>query len=220
MGCYNNNTMTKSRNNQPIAYLYLNGLGNGTTKPHEKLARGWWKLAGVELHHLSINWFEGTFEEKLAKGAERVEALLREFDGVVIIGRSAGGSLGLELYEALADEGKNICYVNVQGRVRVGDYPENHRRSLATKARRSPSFYRGVHEAEKTISRLTPEHKKRILVLVQRADGAVPPETMRIAGAATHQSKSRTHFGGFLSHMIGSRDRIIQFAHDQLTHSS
>lgn len=111
-----------------IGYLYLNGLGDGTTKPHEKLALWWWKRAGVELEHAHIDWFSGTYEEKLESMVSKVEELLRSFGGVAIIGSSAGGSLAINTFCKLRQ--KDVCVINAHGRLAEGDYTDSHRMSL------------------------------------------------------------------------------------------
>lgn len=74
-----------------VGYAYINGLGDGRTRPHERLAQWWWQRAGLELRHMCVNWFEGSYEQKLAAGVQQVTRLLEQHDVVCIIGASAGG---------------------------------------------------------------------------------------------------------------------------------
>lgn len=48
------------------AYLYINGLGTGQTKPNEMVAFWWWRRAGLHIEHAHIDWYDGKlFIEKL-----------------------------------------------------------------------------------------------------------------------------------------------------------
>lgn len=204
-----------------IAYLYINGLGDGTTKPHEKLAQWWWQRAGVELAHMQVNWYEGSFEEKLATGVANVEQLLERYDGAVIMGASAGGSLAVNIFGQLA--ARNVCAVSAHARLRTGDFPPGHRMAIQRDIpyrhfpHPSPSFYDSMTAVEQMTARLTPEQTRRILTLTQLTDLIVPTETMTIPGAPSYRSFAFGHSGGFLAHFLADRDRVMRFAQSVLS---
>ncbi len=204
-----------------FGYLYINGLGYGNDRPQERIIKWWWNRIEITLKHVRTDWYDdGTFDEKLATVIKRANAMLDHFDGVVIIGTSAGGSLALNAFYNLKD--KNVCLVSSHGRLKVGWYPDTDRRSLYRRARfhtKKPlhAFANSVRQAERLLAILTAKDKRRILVLDQLTDLIVPLKTMKVDGATTHHSITLGHSGGLIAHMIADRDLIVRFAHRVLT---
>lgn len=195
-----------------VGYLYINGLSDGKTKLHEKCAQWWWRRASVELKHAHVDWYRGTYEEKVALVIQTVQTMLHDCDRVVIIGASAGGSLALNAFYELRSD--NVYVVNAHGRLMEGGY-ENTRNSLRNRAhldssRPSQSFYDSVKAAENIFPKLTNEDKRRILVLTQLTDEIVPLDTMRILGVETHYSIIFGHGAAYFAHLVCGRDRIRQ----------
>lgn len=199
-----------------IGYLYINGLGNGQTKLHGKLAVWWWRRAGVELHHAHVNWFDGaSAEAKINDTAAQASELLKKYDALVLIGSSAGGSLALNSFYRLRDE--NVRAVIAHGRLKEGKLPRNSRNSLVNRAGASQSFFDNVKLAEdRTVPALDQEDKKRLLVLTQLTDMVVPMHCMVIEGVLKHRSFAFGHSGGFLAHLLADRNLIIRFANQKL----
>lgn len=206
-----------------LGFLYLNGLGDGKGAPQDRLVRWWWRLAGLNFQHAHINWYDGKdLKEKLITVEQKVDKMLGSFEGVAIIGSSAGGSLALNSYYRQKD--KNVCAVIAHGRLRAGSYPNYARMSLYRRAhldaskRPSQSFYDSVKLAESIIPKLSKKDKERVLVLTQLTDMVVPMECTGISGVATHRSLAFGHSGAFVAHFIADRNIITKFAHKALAH--
>jgi hypothetical protein len=202
-----------------VPFLYINGLGNGKTRLHEKAAETWWKQSGHDFIHAHVDWYDGEpFEAKLDEILTQARALLKEFGKLAIIGSSAGGSLALNTYHALKNE--NVVAINAHGRLRAGSYSDTSWDSLYRRAhldtdQPSQSFYDSVWHCERTVlSNLTESDKKRILVLTQLTDMVVPIELMKIDGVKEHKSLAFGHSGGFLAHLIVDRNLLIRFTNE------
>lgn len=203
---------------QEIGFLYINGLGDGTTTAKDRIVRWWWDRKGLDIQHAHINWYDGkNFEDKLQAVEQKVNEMLSNFGGVAIIGGSAGGSLALNAFDSLKD--KNICAVIAHGRLRAGNYDNRnsmHHRAHMDTPNPSQSFYDSVmHAEQEVIPTLSGDDKKRILVLSQLTDLVVPLECMGINGVKQHRSMAFGHSGGFIAHLIGDRDIISTFAQMQ-----
>lgn len=204
-----------------VGFLYINGLGNGKTKPKDRFVHWWWQWAGLQIEHAHVDWYDGgSLDEKLDAVEQKVTEMLTEFSGVAIIGSSAGGSLAINTFYRLRN--KNVCAVNERGRLKDGGYPHDDRNSLYHRAhldsnRPSQSFYDSVEMAETLVlPALTPHDKERLLVLTQLTDLVVPLETMRIKEVTQHRSRAFGHSGGFIAHFLADRDLIANFAQQVL----
>jgi hypothetical protein len=205
-----------------MGYLYINGLGDGTTKLHNRLVAWWWKRRQIDLQHAHINWFDGqSLDEKIGSVKAQTQQLLQRFGSVVLIGSSAGGSLALNAFHEMSDQ--NICLVAAHARLKVGDYPDTHRVSLYHRAhmdtdRPSQAFMDSVIRAEThTLPDLSADEKDRTLTLSTLGDLVVPTHLMTIEGVQNHQSHTFSHTGGFLTQFLVDRDIIIDFATDALS---
>lgn len=138
------------RTSQEIGFLYINGLGNGTSTPKYNIVRWWWKRKGLDIQHAHINWYDTkSFGDKLQAVSQKVDEMLSRFGGVAIIGSSAGGSLALNAFSKL--KAKNVCAVIAHGRLRAGNYDNKnsmHHRAHLNTSRPSQSFYDSVMHAE------------------------------------------------------------------------
>lgn len=148
--------------------------------------------------------------------------MLQHYDGVAILGSSAGGSLAINAFAKLKE--KNVCVVAAHSRLAVGNYANNQKSSLYHSARMgkkisAPSFYESVKIAEDvSIPSFSKLDKRRIMIMVQLTDGVVPLETMYIDGAWQMRTKALGHRMGFISHFIVKRDKVIEFANEVLSH--
>ncbi|MCA9347614.1 hypothetical protein KC930_03495 [Candidatus Saccharibacteria bacterium] len=198
-------------------YIYINGLGSGKLRLIERIVFWWWGRAGVELTQAHINWYDSDgFETKVDKLKEIAKYQLQQYEKVVLIGSSAGGSLALNAFYELSDE--RIFAVNAHGRINKGKYPKKHRMSLFRRAhldkkRKSQAFFDSVVNVEGiVIPSLSKTEKTRILVLTQITDLVVPLETMKIEGVKTHKSLAFGHLGGFFAHLIACRKMIQRWS--------
>jgi hypothetical protein len=200
-----------------IGCVYINGLGDGSTTSRERVMVAWWRRVRIDIVHAHVNWYDGeSLEPKLVKAEDVVRGMMAQFDVVVIIGSSAGGSLALNVFDRL--KSKKVCVVIVHGRVKVGTYRNEQSMSLHRRARigqknSSQSFFDSVQMTDtEVIPRLREKDKKRILVLTQLADFVVPIDCMRIGGVTEHRCCMLGHSGAGFSHLVVDRDRIIKFA--------
>lgn len=205
-----------------IGYLYVNGLNDGQTKPHDRLAMWWWQRKGAELRHAHVDWFDGQgIDSKIGYVGDQVKEMLGQFGGVALVGSSAGGSLALNTFHELQDA--NICAVMAHARLKVGRQPIDARASLYRRAymdtaRPSRAFMDSVSQAENvTIPGLTQEERQRLLTLSSIADGTVPTKLMTTRSIANHRSLTFGHAGGFIAHFIADRDMIMNFAESSLS---
>ncbi len=202
-----------------IGYMFLNGLGTGETKWHENIMLKSWHRAGIDLIPGHINYYAHSAEELINQVCTLTRTMLESHDGIALVSESAGGSLALNALHMLQDE--NVCAVIAHGRMRAGDLPRSHRKSLYRRAHldtENPAtgFYEGVLKAEKTAVALSADEKRRILILTQLTDMVVPLSTMTLPDVQTHRSFALGHSGAFFAHLIGNRDRIVTFAHQTL----
>ena len=208
--------MKKNVKETPLAFLYVNGLGTGRSW-QEKAIQARWGRSGIRIYFARINWYnKGSFESKKGKVVRLAKRIIKKYGQVVLIGASAGGSLALNSFFELRD--KKIGVVSAHGRLKIGDYRKNEVDSLFYKARLNTdkpiqSYYDSVCHFETEVApRLTAEDKKRILVLRQKIDLVVPVDSMSIEGVKEYVSSAVGHRGGFWVHLIGERDRIVEFA--------
>ncbi len=146
--------------------------------------------------------------------------MLRTFDGVAIIGSSAGASLAVNTFYRSKD--KNICAISAHGRLKAGNYADSHRISLHRRAhldsgRPSQSFYDSVMQVEtRVIPNLSKQVKQRLLILTQLTDLVVPLKCMEIEGVESRRSVAFGHSGGFTAHLLADRNIIATFASENL----
>lgn len=206
---------------EAVGYLYINGLGDGSMTPKDKLVSWWWRRKNLTIEHAHVNWYDGeSFDEKLSQIETMVDEMLRTFGGVAIIGSSAGGSLALNTLLAMRD--KNVCAVVTHGRIKAGDYPKAHRMSLYHRAhldtnKPSQAFFDSVTQCENTtLQDMSNTDKQRVLLLTQLTDMVVPMDCMRDDQLTEHRSFAFGHSGGFLAHLLADRDLITEFADEVL----
>lgn len=202
-----------------VSYVFINGLGDGSPKWHERLAQKRWRLGGVDLKHIPVNWFEDRpFDEFHAEIVEQVEAVAEETGKVALIGSSAGASEAINVFFDLKDK-VNICVIPSHGRLADGGYPDNHRMSMYNRAdmdkpgRSSRLFVESVSQLENDVTpNLTEADKNRMLILTQLTDMIVPMDTTLIDGVSHYRSKAFGHSGGFLAHFLADKGIIENFA--------
>lgn len=206
-----------------IGYLYVNGLNDGKLKLQDRVAIWWWRRRSINLEHAHINWFDGhDLDAKVSLIKDRVQKMLGQYDGVVLIGVSAGGSLALHAFRAVHD--KNVCVVAAHARFGAGNYPKSKRVSLYRRAymeTRYPSkaFFDSVTRVEtEVIPNLSTYEKRQILTMSSLADMIVPPRLMIMDSVENHRSLVCGHIPGFLAHVVIGRDIIINFAESKLRH--
>lgn len=206
-----------------VGFVYINGLNDGQTKK-DNLVRWWWEQGGHTLQLARINWHDGgSLDEKVDQVEAQVYGMLGLFGGAALIGSSAGGGLVLNAYAKMKKA--NIVAISAHGRMKEGDYSNEHRMSIRRRAhigtsKASPAFVESIARVEhETIPGLSPKDRERILNLTQLTDMVVAPELMQIPGVQTHRSLAFGHTGAFFAHLFADRDLIARFAQERLIHA-
>ena len=196
------------------AVIYINGLGAGNTRLQERLGAWWWRRKGVYFEHYPINWYKETRFEPVVNGlVATASRLVEEYDKVLLLGFSAGGSIAV--HAMLQCKSSNVYAISCHARLRVGNAAHLKRRAHINSSRPAPAFYQSVEHLDATLSQLTMEQKKHILILTQLTDLVVPVRLMRLSGVATHRSFAFGHSGGFIAHMFTDRNLILRYLHKQ-----
>lgn len=194
-----------------IPLLHLNGLGRGHHRITEKLFVGLYRNIGIDVYPLDINWYGGeSFDEMMGKVLVEAGKMLKTSGRLIIMGTSAGGSLGLNAFHELSQG--NVCFINDRGRLRVGDYLPTDRNSLQGRSHGSLAFRESVINAELILDKLTNEQKQRILIMTAAVDLVVPKHLSTINRVRTHQSMLTGHNFGNLRHWMSARKTIADFA--------
>lgn len=180
-----------------------------------------WRSRGLPITHAHINWYNGNLELNLFKIEQQVNDLLINNDGVCIIGSSAGASLAFNSYYKLKSQ--NICAVSAHGRLTIGNFKENDKKSLNQCAhlnsqKPAQSFYDNVSMLQNiVIPQLTIQDKQKLLILTQMIDPVVPKSTRTIQNVTQHKSVAIGHSVGFLAHMMFNLRIINSFANNALS---
>ena len=183
--------------------LYLNGLNKGTISRGEQRAINTANMNGFQIKHIPIHWLSGeSFVDLLQRTAKITEDELKQHGKLLLIGASAGGSLAINVFGQL--QGYDIRVVTLCSRLQEAKLPLWDPRSLDRMAhigtdQESQSFFDSVHFCtEQTLPRLSPEAKKRIIMVRQWADEVVPRPTMNIASLATFTVPGFGHHYGIV----------------------
>lgn len=139
-----------------------------------------WKIYGFETHIVYPHWQEGnSFQPKLKKILDKIDALSTSVYTVSLIGQSVGGSAVLNAF----CERRNMVngVINICGRVRAG---KNVSPTLEIAARNSPAFIESVLLFErKNEPGLNDQDRKKIMTVRPLWDEIVPKSTVPIRGA-------------------------------------
>jgi hypothetical protein len=206
--------------NEKTAYLYVNGLGDGSISIKDRMVQWWWQQANLDLRFAEVDWYKHSFDELEKQVITKVEDLFRNFGRVALIGGSAGGSLALNAFSQISE--RNVVLVLAHARLASGDYPANSRMSLDQRAgigteHASVSFVRSVQKAEReVVPNLSEDEKKKILNLTQLTDMVVDTKLMQLDGVKTHRSITFGHSGGYLAHLFADRDLISRFVDERI----
>lgn len=206
---------------EKTAYLYVNGLGDGSLSLKDRVAQWWWDRANLDLQFAEVDWHSNSLDELEQQVLPKVEVLLRDFGRVALIGGSAGGSLALNVFSQVSEQ--SVALVLAHARLASGDYPTNSRMSLDHRAgigtkQASVAFKDSVQKAEDdVIPYLSDDEKDKILNLTQLTDMVVDPKLMNLDGVKTHRSITFGHSGGYLAHLFADRDLISRFVDKKLS---
>lgn len=196
--------------------LYFNGLGSGKIRKREQFAMYYLAKHGVQVEHISIDWFsDEPFDKLLERLVGITRKKLKEHSKLVIIGSSAGGSLALNVFEKV--DNKNLSAITLCSRLHNAklawwDWRSMERMAYIGTPEASKLFIDSVaYCTEETIPKLSKTDKQNITIVQQLADDVVPRSTMNIEGARTAKVLAIGHGWGIaegvrrLPRMLGAR---------------
>lgn len=188
-----------------LTYIIVPGLGD------HKPIFGWfyqavgkrWNRSGMRTIVFEPRWIsDEPYEAKMTRLLQLV-GQQQEGRGVVLIGISAGATLGL-LGISQAPQAV-VALVSVCGFVRLQETDRDNEQLMAL------SWYKAADAAERAVSVMT-HQRARILCLVPRTDTVIKPEQQGIEGASYHRIASGGHLLSIVMVLYGYRQRIEQFA--------
>jgi hypothetical protein len=167
--------------------LYLNGLERTKVGLPEKILAGYLRLRGIEMAHASVDWHsDGSFQEIFDATTYQAEQKLQQHGKLAIVGVSAGGSLGLNVFQRLRRDSpeSDVSLVSLSAWLNVGDMERLDYTALHRPGKQpSPAFKDSVvHCSNVTLPALTQADRARILTIHPLADEVVPLYTMSIEG--------------------------------------
>jgi len=171
--------------------IILTGLGGRMGKLMLGLiTRPWVKKYGLHPEVYDVEWRNGvSFERKLKDFCCFIDDCKGKGWDISLIGCSAGGPMAIC---ALAERPDKINKIVTNcSRLFVG--PESGFRSFVNMTKTSAAFAQAVRWCQKIIGEMSPEMKKRIMTLTNRADELVPSETSYIEGAVNHRLPMMEH---------------------------
>jgi hypothetical protein len=151
--------------------VILGGLGDRIQ--NIKLATGFWSKYGFKSHVLDERWKD---KENFRDKFNRLKREVNKIKPDAIIGTSAGGSVGFNLFLDLWPQINKT--INICGRLKVGDVDNFNLRT-----KNYPVFAESVIICETRISKLTKAQKARMLCIQSGIwDELVPANTSHIDG--------------------------------------
>lgn len=159
--------------------ILIPGLGDDTGKL-QLVTKHWQQQYNIETIPYLVPWMgnDQSFEQKLERLIEKIDALHENGYKISLLGTSAGGSCVINAYCKRRDKIAKV--INVCGRLKKG---ENVFPTLDVAARNSLSFKQSVLLCEENLKTLTVQDKTKILTIRSMYDEIVPVSLIPIAGA-------------------------------------
>ncbi len=155
--------------------IYVPGLGDHRAKA-QRLVTGYWRIYGVEGRMFVMNWRDKEpFAPKLNRLLRLVDELAEDGGKVSLVGTSAGASAALNAYAARLDKIAGI--VCICGKI---NHPETIRPKFFIE---NPAFKESLAELQRTLPKLGPSARARVMSIRPLRDGSVPPADTVIPGA-------------------------------------
>ena len=166
--------------------VYFNGLERTSVGVPEKLFARYMKLRGVDLFHAEVDWHNLNFTDIFAEATDYTRDVLQDVGRLTIIGASAGGSLGVNVFSRIRkeDQKTDVSLISLSGRLRIGDRQHLEETALYRPGKQpSRAFIDSVVRCDEVATiQLTPDDKRRMLTVLPMTDGVVPPDTMTVDG--------------------------------------
>jgi hypothetical protein len=193
--------------------IYLNGLNSGTISRFERNGLAYANNHGFSIEHLPVNWLAPEpFEDLLEWVAEKCKADIKQYDMLLLVGASAGGSLAVNVLGRVRNPNLyvvTLCSRLCDPKLPWWDIRNLHRMARLGMSRASERFYDSVKYCETvTLPGLSSEEKEQIITVKQWADEVVPRTTMNVADLKSyHVAGFGHHYGIFQG--IRHLDRVV-----------
>ena len=187
--------------------VYVPGLGDpryGT--------QGWilklWRLLGVRAHYCPMRWGDKEpFAPKFEKLLGIIDELIAQNHEVSLIGISAGASAVLNAFAARKDRINGV--VCVCGKI---NHPETVR---PERYKANPAFKDSLEQLQKSLGRLGPAERSRIMSIHPIDDATVPPADTIIEGAIEKTVASKGHVTTIATQITFGAAGIVRFLASQ-----
>lgn len=169
--------------------IYVPGLGNEKTVNRQRIVVKKWGDKNTDSLFLEPNWQDKNedFLTKLKRLTKSVSTTdLNKYDAVTIVGTSAGGSMGLNVFNEFKTNPK-VRLISVCGKLRN---VENIGWQYQSK---NPAFIDSVIFSEKVQQSLLEVDKKRILAVIPLFDEVVRKQCMYFDGIETKRQYTLGH---------------------------
>lgn len=197
--------------------IYINGLGEGVSAFKKYFLKRSWGRVGVDIIFFEVDWYKSVFENIKYDLEKLLADSLLEYDTVIILGVSAGASLG---FHAFAEQPKNVFLINANGRIKDTKYPVKNPYSpksvaLLKSHPRAPAFYHCLLELYRPTHQLKEMQKRRILTLKPLVDRKVPPHLMSIDKVTEIRTFALGHGPACVYHALFCKRKILRFVKEQ-----
>lgn len=147
-----------------------------------------WQILGVRVHYFPLRWAEKeSFEIKLERVLKKIDELESKGKKVSLVGVSAGGSAAINIFARRKNINKVVI---ICGKLHRPHHMPKDRYEV------NPAFKESMFLVEKSLAKLGPKQRSKILCVNALNDPYVPPKDSSIKGAHTYTVDSKGHKRG------------------------
>ena len=181
--------------------LYFNGLERTKVGVPERALSLYLRLRGIRSEHAEVNWHsEESFQEIFDSASELAEQKLRQSGHLAIVGASAGGSLGVNVFQRLRvnNPGLDLSLITFSAWLNAADLQRLEYTAVHRPGKQKSEAFRDsvIHCSEVAVPLLTEADKARIVTTYPSTDETVPLDVMGIEGVEAHVIPARGHVPG------------------------
>lgn len=166
--------------------IYVPGLGDGMPwlVLLQKMVLGFWRAHFVRIEVVMMHWSEPTpIGPRFDRLLKRIDTLHARGKKVSLVGTSAGVSAVISALVLRSEKVSGV--VTICGKIQ-GEIPE-------TIEELNPSFAESLDMLSRSLKKLSPELRKRVMTIYSSLDAIVPPEQAVIKGAKQYEAKALGH---------------------------